>query len=437
MNRIKEVLAGSIAEEVEIECGDSLLTVNGHKIEDIIDYMFLLEEEDVVIEVQKKSGDIWEIEIEKDADEPLGVVFENAIIDEAKRCQNNCLFCFVDQLPTGMRESLYFKDDDSRLSFLQGNFVTLTNLDDAKLRRIIDYRISPINVSVHTTNPELRVRMLGNRFANKIMSQLKLLTENRIVVNAQIVLCPGYNDGEALQETLEDLQSLGDYLNSVAVVPIGLTKHRDHLPIMRGFDKEHALNVVKQVENYQTLMLKKRDSRFVFLADEFYIKAQTDFPAFEAYEGFLQYEDGVGMMRKLIDEVHLYLADQQTRSISRHVIIATGTVAGPFIKELAEAIMAHYPLLKVDVVPIVNHFFGEKITVSGLVTGQDILSQLVVKDEVDAILIPRNMLRSGERVLLDDITCDAIAAHYNKELIVVDEGGSDFVEAIINGGNHE
>jgi len=437
MNRIKEVLAGSIAEEIEIEVGDSLLSVNGNPIVDIIDYMFLFEEEEVVIEVQKSSGDIWEIEIEKDADEPLGVVFENAIIDEAKRCQNNCLFCFVDQLPSGMRESLYFKDDDSRLSFLQGNFVTLTNLDDVKLRRIIDYRISPINVSVHTTNPDLRVRMLGNRFAGKIMAQLKLLTENRIVVNAQIVLCPGYNDGDALQDTLNDLQSLGEYLNSVAVVPIGLTKHRDHLPVMRGFDQKHALDVVKQIERYQEMMLKKRDSRFVFLADEFYIKAQTDFPSFESYEGFLQYEDGVGMMRKLIYEVRQYLDTHQSKNVTRHVVIVTGTISGPFIKELAVAIMAHYPLLSITVVPIVNHFFGENITVSGLVTGQDIISQLDVDDDVDAILIPRNMLRSGENVLLDDITCEAISAHFNKELIVVDEGGSDFVEAIINGGNHE
>jgi putative radical SAM enzyme (TIGR03279 family) len=440
MHIIKEVLKDSIAEEVEIEAGDALLSVNGQKIEDIIDYIFLLEESYVELEIQKKSGEIWIAEIDKEPEEELGIIFENPIIDEAKRCQNNCVFCFIDQLPKGMRETLYFKDDDSRLSFLQGNFVTLTNMSEAKLERIVRYRISPINVSVHTTDPELRVKMLGNRFAGKIMQQLKYLTEHGIVVNAQVVLCPGYNDGEKLVQTIRDLEKLGEHLNSVAVVPIGLSNHRQGLTSMRGFTSEESANVVKTVAAIQTEMLESRGSRFVFLADEFYILSGCPLPPYEAYEGFLQYEDGVGMLRKLMDEVHDFIdlhGRERASAYQRNVVIVTGTAAGPFIKALANELMTLYKGIQIRVVSVINEFFGERITVSGLVTGKDIMAQVDVHQETDAVLLPINMLRSGETVLLDDITVEMLEAHFNKPVRIVDISGRDFVDAIINGGNHE
>ncbi|MBS7527547.1 DUF512 domain-containing protein [Fusibacter paucivorans] len=440
MHIIKEVLKDSIAEEVEIEAGDTLLSVNGQKIEDIIDYIFLLEESYVELEIQKKSGEIWVVEIDKEPEEELGIVFENPIIDEAKRCQNNCVFCFVDQLPKGMRETLYFKDDDSRLSFLQGNFVTLTNMSEEKLERIVRYRISPINVSVHTTDPDLRIRMLGNRFAGKIMQQLQYLTENGIVVNAQVVLCPDYNDGEKLVQTIRDLDGLGENLNSVAVVPIGLSNHRQGLTPMRGFTSEEAINVVKTVAAIQTEMLASRGSQFVFLADEFYILSEYPLPPYEAYEGFLQYEDGVGMLRKLIDEVRDDIdlrVDKSPLGSSRNVVIVTGTAAWPFIEQLASEIMAVFKGIQVRVVPVVNEFFGERITVSGLITGKDIMTQVDVHQEADAVLLPINMLRSGETVLLDDITVEMLETHFKKPVQIVDISGRDFVDAIINGGNHE
>ena len=443
MNKIKSVDVGSIAEEVEIEAGDQLISVNGHNIEDIIDFMYLMAETYVVLEIEKPDGEIWEIEIDKEPEEELGIVFENPIIDEAKRCSNNCVFCFIDQLPKGMRETLYFKDDDSRLSFLQGNFVTLTNMSDAKLKRIIDYRISPINVSVHTTNPELRIKMLGNRYAGKIMGQLKELTENGIVVNAQIVLCPGYNDGNALTQTILDLETLGENLHSVAVVPIGLTDHREGLAVVNPFEKSSAERVVDQVESLQNEMMKRRKSHFVFLADEFYIKAERDFPSYDSYEGFLQYEDGVGMLRKLIDEVRETLLKYQKKKgfaeklKPRKVVIITGTAAGPYIEMLSREIEGIFNQIVIEVHPIVNYYFGSKITVSGLITGRDIKSQLKVKEDVDQLLMPVNMFRSGETVLLDDIECNMLESFFKKSILIVDTPGKAFVDAILNGGINE
>lgn len=440
MNKVKSVEVGSIAEEVEIQPGDQLISVNGHKIEDIIDFMFLMAETNVVLEVEKYDGELWEIEIDKDPDEDLGITFENPIIDEAKRCSNNCVFCFIDQLPQGMRETLYFKDDDSRLSFLQGNFVTLTNMSEEKIKRIVDYKISPINVSVHTTNPDLRVKMLGNRFAGKIMDQLKNLTSHGIVVNAQIVLCPGYNDGPELEKTIRDLETLGENLNSVAVVPIGLTKHRDNLPVMEAFERQSAQGVVDQIENLQKEIYLKRKSNFVFIADEFYIKADRDFPSYESYEGFLQFEDGVGMLRKLIDEVKWVVEApkaEMSPDFKRRVAIVTGRAAGPFIKTLARDLENAFEGLIIDVFEVINDFFGHRITVSGLLTGKDIMAQVDLDEDVECILMPINMFRADETVMLDDIYVSDIEAYFNKPVVIVDTPGKAFVDAIVYGGKNE
>lgn len=436
MNKIKNVIPGSIAEELEIESGDVLLTINNKKVVDIIDLMYLTNDEYIVVEIQKPDGEIWELEIDKEYDEDLGIEFENPIIDDATRCSNNCVFCFIDQLPKNMRSTLYFKDDDSRLSFLQGNFVTLTNLNEEKFNRIIEYRISPINVSVHTTNPELRVSMLGNRFAGNIMERLEKLTSNNIVVNAQIVLCPGYNDGEALRKTLGDLITLGPNLQSVAIVPIGLTKHRQGLIEMKGFDSMSAQSVIDIVHPFQEMALKKIGTRFAFLADEFYILSQNNFPPYEAYEAFIQHEDGVGMIRKLDHEVRALMASHDYKLKSaRQVMIATGVAAYPFIKDLAEVVMASFTNLKIDVMRIENHFFGERITVAGLITGKDIKEQVLNAENCDAILLPVSMFRAEEDVMLDDCTITDLETHYHKPVVKVGEMGIDFVESILFGGN--
>ncbi len=440
MNRIKTVDKGSIAEELEIEVGDILLSINDQPVVDIIDYMFLTNDETIEIEIQKPDGEIWAIEIDKDYDESLGIVFENPIIDEAKRCTNNCVFCFVDQLPKGMRESLYFKDDDSRLSFLQGNFVTLTNLKDADIDRIIRYRISPINVSVHTTDPELRVKMLGNRFAGNILERLKQLIDGGITVNVQIVLCPGYNDGDALKRTLGDLVAFHPMLNSIAIVPIGLTKHRDGLIEMHGFDEVTAKATIKIVHDFQKDALKKMKTRFAFLADEFYILAKLDFPLDETYESYIQLEDGVGMIRKLVTEIEALLAKpEKGDGIQRRVTMITGTAAAPYLEILAKRIHSVYPNIEIEIVPIVNHFFGEKITVAGLITGQDIVEQtkdLKVTGKNSLVLLPSAMFRANEEVLLDDMTRFELEAHFGVAVKKVEPEGKQLMWHLLYGGTN-
>lgn len=440
MNRIKTVDKGSIAEELDIEVGDMLLTINDQPVVDIIDYMFLINDETIEIEIQKPDGEIWAIEIDKDYDEPLGIEFENPIIDQAKRCTNNCVFCFIDQLPKGMRESLYFKDDDSRLSFLQGNFVTLTNLKDADIDRIIRYRISPINVSVHTTDPALRVKMLGNRFAGNILERLKQLIDGGITVNVQIVLCPGYNDGDALRRTLDDLVTFHPTLNSIAIVPIGLTKHRDGLIEMHGFDEMTANATIKIVHAFQKEALINLKTRFAFLADEFYILAKQDFPTDEAYESYIQLEDGVGMIRKLVTEIDAFLAKpEKGDGVHRCIAMITGTAAAPHLEILAKRIHSVYPNIELKIIPIVNHFFGEKITVSGLITGQDIVEQtkdLKMTDKNSLILLPSAMFRADEEVLLDDMTRSDLEAHFGVAVKKVETEGKQLMWHLLYGGTN-
>jgi putative radical SAM enzyme (TIGR03279 family) len=429
----------SAAMDAGIEPGDFLLSVNGKSIEDIFDYRFLTIDTDLLIEIEKKNGELWEIEIQKDEYEDLGLDFEDPLISEAKSCTNKCVFCFIDQLPKGMRDTVYFKDDDSRLSFLSGNYVTLTNMKNSELERIVRYRMSPVNVSVHTTNPELRKMMLGNRFAGDVLDRIRILTRGGITVNTQIVLCKGINDGGELDRTIKELSELAPGVASISVVPVGLTKWREGLTRLEPFDEEESAAVLKQVGKWQKKLLRSFGSRLVYLADEFYIKAGAKLPELSEYEDFPQIENGVGLMTLLIHEFHEFLRNHQDeihlrwekRSKARTVSIATGKCAFMYIKQLAQVLEKRYNDLKVLVYPIENHFFGENVTVTGLLTGGDIAAQLKGRELGDELLLSESMLRSGEEVLLDDYTVEMLGNELNSEIIIVKNNGEDLVRRIL------
>jgi len=362
--KISEVYAGSIAEEAGIEPGDTLLSINGESIIDVFDYRFLTSDETVILEVIKPDGNILRVDIEKDEYEDIGLEFENPLLDEEKSCRNKCIFCFIDQLPKGMRESLYYKDDDARLSFLFGNYITMTNMGQDEINRIIKYRMSPVNISVHTTNPDLRVKMLNNRFAGDILSKMKILADSGITLNAQIVLCRDVNDGKEFDRTLKDLSSLMPALNSISVVPVGITKFRDGLPVLRSFDRDSALQVIAQVEQWQHYFLEETDSRRVFLADEWYLMSDTPIPDYTHYEDFPQIENGVGMAASFIEQFDFALSQEESRRVDKTVSIATGMLAEKIMTDLAKRAEKHFPGLKVLVYPVENNFFGKTITVS-------------------------------------------------------------------------
>lgn len=427
-NIIEKVNRGSIAEELEIQAGDILLSINGRKVKDIIDYKYLISDDYIEVEIEKKDGEVWILEIEKDFDEDLGIEFTNPLIDKAKSCRNKCIFCFIDQLPPNMRETLYFKDDDSRLSFLQGNFITLTNMSDEDIDRIIQYRLSPINVSVHTTNPELRVRMLNNRNAGKVYSILQRFKEAEIKVNCQIVLVPDVNDGIELERTLTDLSSLYPSVESVAVVPVGLTRYRENLCEIKGFDRENSKELLSQIKEIQNKFLEKIGTRFVFLSDEFYAITKEPLPAYEAYEGFPQLENGVGLMKSLEYSIckELERIDRNI-NLSKKYLIATGTLAENFMNNIKERIKSRFTGLELEVIPIKNKFFGESITVSGLVTGQDIIDQLKGYKYIDGIIIPKSMLRKDSNVFLDNLTIEDIENRLKVRIIPIEVSGKDFV----------
>ncbi len=430
-NRISRVLPGSIAEEMEIESGDILLTINGRPVKDIIDYLYLISDEYLELEIQKPDGEVWVLEIDKEYDEELGLEFKHPIMDHARNCRNKCIFCFIDQLPEGMRETLYFKDDDSRLSFLQGNFVTLTNMSDEELQRMIDYNISPINVSIHTTNPELRVKMLNNKNAGKVLERLRRLGNHRVEMNGQIVLCPGFNDEKELDRTLKDLHDLPGGLGSVAIVPIGLTKFREGLAQVNGYTKETARQVIEQVEKWQTYFLEKRGTRFAFLSDEFYVLAEMERPDYDAYEGFVQIENGVGLMTRLEFELESALEVTGRKPAVKQVSIATGTSAYAFIKELAQKVMIRYEDVKISVYEVRNEFFGETITVAGLITGTDLIKQLKDVDLGERLIIPKSMLKSGESIFLDDTTVDELEKTLNVTVTPVEVNGDAFLSGVL------
>lgn len=429
---VSAVAPGSIAEEMEIEPGDVLVSVNGQVPEDVFDYRYLMNEEEVLVLIRKPDGEEWELEIEKEYEEDLGMEFENGLMDDYRSCRNKCIFCFIDQLPKGMRETLYFKDDDSRLSFLQGNYLTLTNMNDHDLERIIHYKLSPINISFQTTNPELRCQMLHNRFAGQIMEKVQRLKDAGIVMNGQIVLCKNVNDGEELERSIRDLTGFMPQLQSVSVVPVGLTRYREGLYPLEPFTKEDACEVLKTIHRWQKKLYAEYGNHFIHGGDEWYILAEQPMPEEETYDGYLQLENGVGMVRLLKEEVQDTLERLDGDDRSRRVTIATGKLAAPFLQEHADSIRKKYPNVQIQVIPVRNRFFGDQITVAGLVTGQDLIGQLKDRELGDRLLITTNMLKSGEPVFLDDVTVEDVEKTLQIKISIVESSGSDFVSSIID-----
>ena len=437
MHVISRVLPGSIGEELELEPGDVLVSINGQLVEDVFDYRYLMNDEVVELLIRKKNGEEWELEVEKDYEDDLGVEFENSLMDDYRSCSNHCIFCFIDQMPPNMRETLYFKDDDSRLSFLQGNYVTLTNMSEYDLDRIIKFHLSPINVSFQTMNPELRCKMLHNRFAGDALKKVDKLYQGGVIMNGQIVLCKGVNDRDELEYSLEKLSEYAPVLQSVSVVPVGLSKYRDGLYPLEPFDREDAEYLIEQVERWQKIMMERHGIHFIHASDEWYILAGKKLPEETRYDGYLQLENGVGMMRLLETEVKERLAGLEGDNRAFTASVATGKLAAPFIQQYMKLIQEKFPNIKVNVYTIRNDFFGERITVSGLITGTDLREQLKDKELGEKILIPCNMLRSGEDVFLDDLTVDDIREALGTELVVVDEPGADLVDCVINPPDHK
>jgi putative radical SAM enzyme (TIGR03279 family) len=427
--KISRVSPNSIAEEVDIEVGDTLISINNTPVKDIIDYKFLMADEYIEVEVEKKDGEIWAIEIEKEYEEDLGVEFENQIMDDARSCCNKCMFCFIDQLPKGMRESLYFKDDDSRLSFLQGNFVTLTNMKDEDIDRIIRYRISPINISVHTTNPELRVKMLNNRFAGNIVERLKKLAEAGISMNCQVVSVPGVNNGEELIKTVEDLYKFYPAIENIAVVPVGITKYREGLAKLELYNKPSAEAELDNIEKLQSKYVKEIGQPFVRLSDEFYITAGRELPGSDFYGEYEQLEDGIGMIRIFRDSIDSSVCDLSKTGKGSFTLV-TGASAYSEILKAAEKILEKNININLKVKKIKNHYFGETITVAGLITGKDIIDQLSEESVNEYIIVPKNMLRSGEEIFLDDVTLEDLEKELNRKVIVCDYTGEDLINKI-------
>lgn len=429
---IQKVEPGSIAEELELTPGDILLEVNGHKIEDVFDYHYLMNEEYVEILVKKSNGEEWELEIEKEFEEDLGIVFENGMMDDYRSCTNKCIFCFIDQMPPGMRETLYFKDDDTRLSFLQGNYVTLTNLSEHDIDRIIKYKLSPINISFHTTNPQLRCKMLHNRFAGEALKKADRLVEAGITLNGQIVLCKGWNDKEELERSIENLSKYLPYLQSVSVVPVGLSKYREGLEPLEPFNKEDAKEVLATIHKWQKKIFQDYGSHFIHAGDEWYLLAEEPIPEEETYDGYLQLENGVGMLRLLEEEFHDALDRAKGDEKVRRLSIATGRLAGPFLKGYVKELKEKFPNTKVQVYEIQNDFFGELITVAGLITGQDLIKQLKDQDLGEKLLLPCSMLRDGENVFLDDVTVEELESALGISVSIVQSEGESLFQCMLN-----
>ena len=437
-HQIRSVEAGSIAQEMGIEAGDSLLAINGEEVEDIFDYQYLIQDEYIEVLIRKPSQEEWLLEIDKEYEEDLGLVFENGLMDDYRSCCNKCIFCFIDQMPPGMRETLYFKDDDSRLSFLQGNYVTLTNLSDRDVERIIRYHLSPINISFQTTNPQLRCRMLNNRFAGEALKKTDRFFEAGIEMNGQIVLCKGINDGEELEKSLRDLSRYLPYLRSVSVVPVGLSRYREGLYPLQPFTKEDAKKVLEQIHRWQKELFDRYGLHFVHASDEWYILAGQELPDEDNYDGYLQLENGVGMLRLLMEEFRDSLRQLEENGAmarwqgkKREVSAVTGRISAPYIRRMADRLEEKFPGLTVHLYPIRNDFFGEQITVTGLLTGQDIIAQLKGKELGEELLLPVNVLRSGENVLLDDVTTQDISKALQVPVNIVKSSGYDFTETIL------
>ena len=421
----------SIAHKLHIKKGDRLISVNGEQIRDIFDYQFLIADEYIDLVIEKSGGKRVTYELEKDMGQDIGLQFDSSLMDEYRSCTNKCIFCFIDQNPPGMRETIYFKDDDSRLSFLQGNYVTLTNMKEADIDRIIRYRMEPINISVHTTDPELRCMMLNNRFAGDVLRYIDRLNDAGILMNGQIVMCKGINDREHLDKTLRDLTKYIPNMQSVSVVPVGLTKYREGLFPLEPIGREDALETIKIIEAVQKEAYAGHGIHFCHASDEFYITAGLDLPEEDRYDGYLQIENGVGMTRSLIEDFRSELGravQNREQYPERHVSIVVGRSAEKYIRILAGEYMEHFGS-RIDVRAIRNDFYGEMITVTGLLCGCDVIGQLMGEDLGEELLISVNMLRAGEKYLLDDVTVDEIEDKLNTKVVCVPQSGDALFRA--------
>ena len=439
MVKITSVEKSSRAAKRGIREGDVLIAINGREINDVLDYRFFLTDTSITLTLER-DGKRFEASIKKQQYDDIGLDFETPLMDKKHSCENKCIFCFIDQLPKGMRKTLYFKDDDSRLSFLHGNYITLTNLHDKDIDRIIEMHISPVNVSVHTTNPELRVKMMHNKRAGEVLSYMDKLAAANISLCGQIVLCKGINDGEELDRSMRDLSKLFPAMQSVSIVPSGLTKHREKLYPLEHFTREDALEVIAQVDKFAEEFKKKNGSRMFFCADEFYLKAELPLPDEDYYEGYPQIENGVGMIRSLVEEfkseldyIGEYLPDFKA---PRCVSIATGVAAYDMVSALCRALEEKVKGLEVKVYKIINNFFGESITVSGLLTGKDISEQLKGQDLGDILLFPENALRAGEDIFLDDMTPDELSKLLGVPVAPSSDTGEGFICSVLGVEHH-
>ncbi|MDE5570019.1 MAG: DUF512 domain-containing protein [Ruminococcus sp.] len=429
MIKIKNVISDSPAHIIGVREGDFLLRINGHEIKDVLDYMFYAAETDILLDVVR-NGENLNFTIQKDEYDDLGIEANTFLMDKKQRCSNKCVFCFIDQMPPNMRETLYFKDDDARLSFLQGNYVTLTNLSQTDIDRIIAMKLN-INVSVHTTNPELRVKMMYNRFAGEKLKYIYQLAENGIQLNCQIVCCPELNDGDELRRTLSDLGSLMPNISSMAVVPVGVTKYREGLYPLKCFNKKSAGDTIDIIAEFQKKFLAEYGTRTVFPSDEFFLIAERDIPDMSYYEDFSQYENGVGMLRSLIDEFEQALDSAEWDGGERHVSIATGYSPYSVICRLAEMAESRFPQLKCDVYRIRNDFFGDTITVTGLITAQDLIAQLRDKNLGDELLISSAMLMTNSDIFLDDLTVSDVEKELNIKVRSINNDGYELLDAVM------
>ncbi len=423
---IYDVERGSLAWRHGIRPGWTIQSINGEPVYDILEYRFYCSEESVALELLTEQGKRKKIKI-KNRFEDLGIQFENPLIEQVKSCRNQCVFCFIDQLPPGMRETLYFKDDDSRLSFLHGNYVTLTNMSMDDLKRVVKARISPLNISVHATDPKLRCRMLNNRFAGDLMDKMRYLADNKITMNCQIVCCKGLNDGETFVTSVRELAALFPYVASISAVPVGITKYREGLYPLDPYEKEDCLRFLQQLEHLQLEMLQNIGTRLIFAGDEFYLKAEVPLPPAEHYEGFPQIENGVGMISSLKEEFYEGLEDWEAPK-GTAFSIATGTAAAPLFQEFAQVLKQYGIICRVHAIR--NRFFGERITVAGLITGRDLTDQLQGKELGKAVLISKNMLKADEDIFLDDMTLAQARAKVGVPIICVEDSGYDLLNKI-------
>ncbi len=430
--KIFDVTTGSHADKAGIKKGETLLSINSNEIVDVLDYRFYQVNRKLTLEVADEDKNVRTIEMTKGEYEEIGLEFETYLMDKQHSCRNKCIFCFIDQLPKGMRESLYFKDDDSRLSFLFGNYITLTNITEHEIDRIIKMHISPINVSVHTTNPELRCKMMNNRFAGDTLKYLKRFADAGITLNCQIVSCPGINDGDELVRTLTDLENLG--VNMTAIVPVGLTRYRENLYPLVPYNKETAGQTIDIIEKMGDECVKKHGRRIFFPGDEFYLLAEREIPSPEFYEDFSALEDGIGMIAYLTDDVGWKLEELDAdESLCHKVTIACGEGVFPYMKRIMSMINEKFPNITINTRAIKNNFFGGGVNVSGLVTGGDLIDQLCDDDLGDRLIITSSMLRFENDLFLDDVSTDDVERELGVTLVPVNNNGNDLVEAVIAG----